>query len=137
MEAVDAATRLLVALGGAQAIIDRRRLSGADDFAAIARAVALDARNMGIATTEEAARVLASACASWHRAGGRRRRWRSSPRGPCDARWNGPTPCWSASPSWRVRRASSPPPLRWPPPWTPTGTTRSAAFGGQHDHLRA
>ena len=59
MEAVDAATRLLVALGGAQAIIDRRRLSGADDFAAIARAVALDARNMGIATTEEAARVLA------------------------------------------------------------------------------
>lgn len=57
--AVDDATRLLVALGGAKAIIDRRRLSSSDDFAAIARAVALDARNMGIDTTEEAARVLA------------------------------------------------------------------------------
>lgn len=58
-EVFEAATRLLAALGGPQAIIGRRHLTSADDVDAIARAVELDARVMRVSTTPETARALA------------------------------------------------------------------------------
>ena len=58
-EILAAATRLLAALGGPQAIIERRHLSSDDDVDAIARAVELDARVMRVPTTAETARALA------------------------------------------------------------------------------
>lgn len=50
---------LLIALGGAAAIIARRHLTSDDDFDAIARAIAYDARCLRVDATVEATRALA------------------------------------------------------------------------------